>query len=47
MRAGGAPDVFAVNASLLQIMAKGGWAKTDTVMPYIERTPFSVRPHHL
>jgi site-specific recombinase XerD len=37
MRVGGAQDLLNVGASLPQIMAKGGWAKADTVMRYVER----------
>ncbi len=37
MRVGGAQDLLNVGANLPQIMVKGGWAKTDTVMRYIER----------
>jgi integrase len=37
MRVGGAHDLLKVGASLPQIMVKGGWAKTDTVMRYVER----------
>lgn len=37
MRVGGAQDLLSVGASLPQIMVKGGWAKTDTVMRYVER----------
>jgi site-specific recombinase XerD len=37
MRVGGAQDLLALGASLPQIMVKGGWAKTDTVMRYVER----------
>ncbi len=37
MRIGGAQDLLNVGASLPQIMVKGGWAKTDTVMRYVER----------
>ncbi len=40
MRVGGAQDLLNVGASLPQIMVKGGWAKTDTVMRYVDR----VRP---
>jgi site-specific recombinase XerD len=40
MRVGGAQDLLVQGASLPQIMVKGGWAKTDTVMRYVER----VRP---
>ena len=38
MRVGGAQDLLNSGASLPQIMVKGGWAKTDTVLRYIERT---------
>jgi len=38
MRVGRAQDLLNIGASLPQIMVKGGWAKTDTVMRYIERT---------
>lgn len=37
MRVGAAQDLMAQGASLPQIMVKGGWAKTDTVMRYVER----------
>lgn len=37
MRVGGAHDLLTAGASLPQIMIKGGWAKTDTVMRYVER----------
>ena len=37
MRVGGAQDLLTLGVSLPQIMVKGGWAKTDTVMRYIER----------
>lgn len=37
MRVGGAQDLLVQGASLPQIMVKGGWAKTDTVMRYVER----------
>lgn len=40
MRVGGAQDLMTQGASLPQIMVKGGWAKTDTVMRYVQR----VRP---
>jgi site-specific recombinase XerD len=40
MRVGGAHDLLNTGASLPQIMVKGGWAKTDTVMRYVD----SVRP---
>ena len=38
MRIGGAQDLLNSGASLPQIMVKGGWAKTDTVLRYVERT---------
>ena len=37
MRVGGAQDLLRVGASLPRIMVKGGWAKTDSVMRYVER----------
>jgi integrase len=37
MRVGGAQDLLNSGASLPQIMVKGGWSKTDTVMRYVER----------
>ena len=37
MRVGGAQDLLIKGASLPQIMVKGGWSKTDTVMRYVER----------
>jgi len=37
MRVGGAQDLLIKGASLPQIMVKGGWVKTDTVMRYVER----------
>ena len=37
MRVGGAQDLLNIGRSLPQIMVKGGWAKTDTVMRYAER----------
>ena len=37
MRDGGAHDLLKVGAILSQIMVKGGWAKTDTVMRYVEQ----------
>ena len=40
MRVGGAHDLLKTGASLPQIMVEGGWAKTDTVMRYVDR----VRP---
>jgi Phage integrase family len=47
MRVGGAQELLALGANLPQIMIKGGWAKTDTVMRYVERTQISVIPHLL
>ena len=40
MRVGAAQDLLIKGASLPQIMVKGGWVKTDTVMRYIDK----VRP---
>ena len=37
MRVGAAQDLLLQGASLGQIMIKGGWTKTDTVMRYVER----------
>lgn len=37
LRVGGAQDLLVQGASLPQIMVKGGWQKTDTVMRYVER----------
>ena len=37
MRVEGAQDLLNVGASLPKIMIKGGWAKTDTVMRYVDR----------
>jgi len=37
MRVGAAQDLLISGASLPQIMIKGGWAKTDIVIRYIER----------
>ena len=37
MRVGGAHDLLNTGASLPQIIVKGGWAKTDTVMRYVDR----------
>ncbi len=37
MRVGGAQDLLLQGASLPQIMVKGGWVKTDTVMRYVDR----------
>lgn len=40
MRVGRAQDLLTQGASLPQIMVKGGWSKTDTVMRYVERTKY-------
>jgi hypothetical protein len=40
LRVGGAQDLLIQGASLPQILVKGGWLKTDTVIRYVER----VRP---
>ena len=37
MRVGGAQDLLQCGATLPQIMVKGGWGKTDTVMRYVDR----------
>ena len=37
MRVGGAQDALIDGLSLPQIMVKGGWVKTDTVLRYIEK----------
>jgi integrase len=37
LRVGGAQDLLKSGASLPQIMAAGGWTKTETVMRYVER----------
>ena len=37
MRVGAAQDLLRKGASLPQIMVKGGWVKTDTVMRYIDK----------
>jgi site-specific recombinase XerD len=37
MRVGAAQDLLINGASLPQIMVKGGWVKTDTVMRYIDK----------
>jgi integrase len=37
MRVGGAQDLLSSGATLPQIMVKGGWGKTDTVMRYVDR----------
>jgi site-specific recombinase XerD len=44
MRVGAAQDLLRLGASLPQIMAKGGWSKTDTVMRYVERSPANLWP---
>ncbi len=48
MRVGAAQDLLVQGASLPQIMVKGGWVKTDTVMRYIDKvrpSSLSVVPH--
>lgn len=45
MRVGAAQDLLVKGASLPQIMVKGGWVKTDTVIRYVERVrqnPYSL-----
>lgn len=42
MRVGAAQDLLRIGASLPQIMTKGGWSKTDTVMRYVERSPVNL-----
>ena len=37
MRIGASHDLLRLGASLPEIMVRGGWSKTDTVMRYIER----------
>ena len=37
MRVGAAQDLLVTGASLPQIMVRGGWVKTDTVIRYVER----------
>ena len=37
MRVGAAQDLLMKGASMPQIMVKGGWLKTDTVMRYIDK----------
>jgi len=38
MRVGHAQDLVISGASMPQIMSKGRWSKTDTVMRYLENT---------
>jgi hypothetical protein len=38
LRVGAAQDMVLSGATLPQIMIKGGWAKVDTVLRYIENT---------
>ena len=40
LRVGGAQDLLLQGASLPQIMVKGGWSKSDTVMRYVEKAQF-------
>ncbi len=44
MRVGAAQDLLSLGASLPQIMTKGGWSKTDTVMRYVEKSPVNLWP---
>jgi hypothetical protein len=37
IRVGGAQDLMTTGASLPQIMVKGSWSKTDTVLRYVAR----------
>ena len=37
LRVGGAQEMLRHGSSLPQIMVKGGWSKTDTVMRYVEK----------
>jgi len=37
LRVGGAQEMLRRGASLPQIMVKGGWSKTDTVIRYVEK----------
>lgn len=37
LRVGGAQDMVRGGASLAQIMVRGGWSKSDTVMRYVEK----------
>jgi site-specific recombinase XerD len=43
MRVGAAQDLLIQGASLPQIMVKGGWSKTETLIRYTERLPQSTR----
>jgi integrase len=43
LRVGGAQDLLLGGASLTQIMVKGGWVKTDTVIRYVERVGDPIR----
>ena len=43
-RVGAAQDLMIGGASLPQIMVRGGWSKTDTVMRYIERVQPGMLP---
>ena len=40
MRVGHAQDLVISGASMPQIMSKGRWSKTDTVMRYVEHIEF-------
>lgn len=43
LRVGGAQDLLVQGASLPQIMVRGGWLKTDTVIRYVERAQVRVQ----
>lgn len=49
MRVGAAQDLMMQGASMPQIMTKGGWSKTDTVLRYVQRvqpnTLAKLHPH--
>ena len=47
MRVGAAQDLLSLGASLPQIMTKGGWSKTDTVMRYVERSLVNLWPNEV
>ena len=42
MRVGGAQVLLSSGVSLPQIMVKGGWGETDTVMRYVDRIRTSI-----
>lgn len=43
MRVGAAQNLLNQGASLPQIMVRGGWSKTDTVMRYVQKARGVVR----